>query len=115
MSVIVPPIETPFFGQNPEYKAIVVGSGAAWALPAIDEGLESLKEIKVEPHVDLSPFLTFDSKSLAFIFKKDEDSKSLAGRFLPIKITLVGVNGNQSEYTMYMIFYDADDKILEET
>ena len=105
-SMTITVVGTPSFVQNPENKSIEAGSGALWVLPAIDEGSESLKEIKVQPDDALYPYITFDSDSRAIIFKEDEGSKSLGGQFLPIKITLVNVKGKTSEYTMYVILFD---------
>ena len=92
----------------------MVGSGASWTLPVIDEGSDPLEEIKMQPDGALFPYITFDSESRAIIFKEDEGSKRLGGQFLPIKITLVNVKGKTSEYTMYVILFDPDIKTSDE-
>ena len=84
-----------------------------WELPSIDEGVDALEEIIVEPDEALNPYITFDPVSRAINFRKDERSKSLSNRFFTINISLVNVKGDSNEYSMYVILFESDETTSE--
>ena len=72
-----------------------------------------MQGISVEPAPALIPFIRFLKSSRRIVFVKDEASKKLIGQFKFIKIKLIDVRGNISEYRTPVIIFSDDEEERE--